>query len=151
MSNGWWSYVVHKVAPRSWYNMEGFFTISKRLRKGKTIGPVYNFIILANWWNHNQMSMSKRWMRYGVHKVAPVQLFHYHHVPHVECFHHIFTMVYRWLYTYSPIFWIEFVSKLSRQSLSPSTDHKFESSLSVNCHDSHFHRLPTISLHRVYQ
>ena len=27
------------------------------------------------------------------------------------------TVVYRWLYTYSPIFWIEFVSKLSRQSL----------------------------------
>ena len=35
------------------------------------------------------------------------------------------TMVYRWLYTYSPIFCIEFVSKLSRQSLSPSTDHQF--------------------------
>ena len=34
------------------------------------------------------------------------------------------TMVYRWLYTYSPIFCIEFVSKLSRQSVSPSTDHK---------------------------
>ena len=53
--------------------------------------------------------------------------------------------------TYSPIFCIEFVSKLSRQSLSPSTDNKFASSLSVNCHDSHFHRLPTISLHRVCQ
>ena len=38
----------------------------------------------------------------------------------------------------------EFVSKLSRQSVSPSTDHKFASSLSVNCHDSHFHRLPTM-------
>ena len=34
------------------------------------------------------------------------------------------TMFYRWLYTYSPIFCIEFVSKLSRQSVSPSTDHK---------------------------
>ena len=56
----------------------------------------------------------------------------------------ILTMVYRWLYTYSPIFCIEFVSKLSRQSVSPSTDHKFASSLSVNCHDSHFHRLPTM-------
>ena len=31
-----------------------------------------------------------------------------------------FTMVYRWLYTYSPILCIEFVSKLSRQSVSPS-------------------------------
>ena len=54
------------------------------------------------------------------------------------------TMVYRWLYTYSPIFCIEFVRKLSRQSVSPSTDHKFASSLSVNCHDSQFHRLPTM-------
>ena len=35
--------------------------------------------------------------------------------------------VYRWLYTYmySPMFCIEFVSKLSRQSVSPSTDHQF--------------------------
>ena len=59
----------------------------------------------------------------------------------------------RWFigdFTLTPqIFWIEFVSKLSRQSLSPSTDHKFESSLSLNCHYSHFHRLPTISLNRV--
>ena len=55
------------------------------------------------------------------------------------------TMVYRWLYTYSPIFCIEFVSKLSRQSVSPSTDHKFASSLSVSCHDGRFHRKPTIS------
>ena len=55
------------------------------------------------------------------------------------------TMVYRWLYTYSPIFWIEFVSKLSRRSVSPSTDHNVESSLSVNCHDRRYHRLPTIS------
>ena len=29
------------------------------------------------------------------------------------------------------------------------TPQYFESSLSVNCHDSHFHRLPTISLNRV--
>ena len=57
-------------------------------------------------------------------------------------------MVYRWLYTYCPIFCIESVSKLSRPSVSPSTDHKFASSLSVNCHDRRFHRLPTISLHR---
>ena len=42
---------------------------------------------------------------------------------------------YRWLYTYFPIFWIEFVSKQSRPSVSPSTDLKFRSSLSVNCHD----------------
>ena len=48
-------------------------------------------------------------------------------------------------YMYSPIFCIEFVSKLSRQSVSPSTDHKFASSLSVNCHDSQFHhRLPSM-------
>ena len=58
--------------------------------------------------------------------------------------YHTATMVYRWLYTYSPIFCIECVSKLSRQSISPSTDHKFASSLSVNCHDSQFHRLPTM-------
>ena len=31
------------------------------------------------------------------------------------------------------------------------TPQYFESSLSVNCHDSHFHRLPTISLNRVCQ
>ena len=61
------------------------------------------------------------------------------------------TMVYRWLYTYFPILWIEFVSKLSRRSVSPSTNHKFESRLSVNCHDRRFHRLPTISLNRVCQ
>ena len=53
----------------------------------------------------------------------------------------VLTMVYRWLYTFSPIFCIEFVSKLSRQSVSPSIDHKFASSLSVNCHDSHFKAL----------
>ena len=56
----------------------------------------------------------------------------------------ISTMVYMWLYTYSPIFYIKFVSKLSRQSVSPSTDHKSASSLSVNCHDSQFHRLPSM-------
>ena len=67
-----------------------------------------------------------------------------------------------YFYAYSPIFCIEFGSKLSRlsiffspstdhkfpsslsvschnQSVSPSTDHKFASSFSVNCHDSHFH------------
>ena len=42
---------------------------------------------------------------------------------------------------FTPICCIEFVSKLSRQSVSM----KFASSLSVNCHDSPFHRLPTIS------
>ena len=31
------------------------------------------------------------------------------------------------------------------------TPQYFASSLSVNCHDSQFHRLPTISLHRVCQ
>ena len=31
------------------------------------------------------------------------------------------------------------------------TPQYFESSLSVNCHNSHFHRLPTISLNRVCQ
>ena len=38
--------------------------------------------------------------------------------------YYITTMVYMWLYTYSPIFCIEFVSKLSRQSVSPSIDHE---------------------------
>ena len=42
------------------------------------------------------------------------------------------------------LLWIEFVSKLSRRSVSSSTDHKFESSLLVNCHDRWYHRLPTI-------
>ena len=31
------------------------------------------------------------------------------------------------------------------------TPQYFESSLSVNCHDDRFHRLPTISLNRVYK
>ena len=46
---------------------------------------------------------------------------------------------------YLPILWIEFVSKLSRRSVSPSTYHKFESSLLVNCHDRRYYRWPTMS------
>ena len=56
----------------------------------------------------------------------------------------IIAMVYRWLYTYFQIFCIEFDSKLSRRSVSPSTDHKFALSLSVNCHDRRYHHLPTV-------
>ena len=84
-----------------------------------------------------------------IHKKHNCVLFSHHKGNIISCsvayVLHNTTMVYRWFYTYSPIFCIEFVSKLSRQSLSPSTDHNFASSLSVNCHDSYFHRLPTIS------
>ena len=38
--------------------------------KVETIGLVYNFIILANWWNHDQRSMSK-----GCPQSSAVQLF----------------------------------------------------------------------------
>ena len=69
------SYGVHKVTPLQIVTMwrKFFVTLQKGQRKVKvkTTGLVHNFIILANCWNHERMSMSNGSMSYGVHKVAP--------------------------------------------------------------------------------
>ena len=57
-----------------WENSKFFVTLQKGQEKVmvKTTDLVHNFFILANCWNHDQMSMSNGSMSYGVHKVTPV-------------------------------------------------------------------------------
>ena len=53
---------------------KSFVTLQKGQEKVKvkTTGLVHNVIILANCWNHDQMSMSNGSISYGVHKVTPI-------------------------------------------------------------------------------
>ena len=65
------SYGVHKVSPvHGTMCEEVFVTLQKGQEKVKvkTTGLVHNFIIPANFWNHDWRSKWNGLMSYGVHK-----------------------------------------------------------------------------------